>query len=287
MSLEYIKKLNQSIDYLEENICEELEIEEIAQIACLSKFHFQRMFNMLAGYTIAEYIRKRRLTLAAQELASDNSKVIDVAIKYGYSTAESFSKAFSRLHGINPSAVKSTDSKLKAYPRLFFQLKLQGAENMDYKIVEKDEFKVVGKSIQVSTVDGQNFKEIPEFWNQCNQNGFCERLYPHADQLGVLGICMDYEEDKDRMRYMIAVEEPESELDFEVEARAIPANSWAVFEVVGPMPDAIQKVWQRIYSEWFPSTGYEHAGGPELEVYLPGNPEAEDYKSEIWIPIKK
>ncbi|MFP4021703.1 MAG: helix-turn-helix domain-containing protein, partial [Halanaerobium sp.] len=113
--MEYIKSLNKSIDYLEENICEELEVEEIAKIACLSKFHFQRMFNILAGYTIAEYIRKRRLTLAAQELASDNSKVIDVAIKYGYSTAESFSKAFSRLHGINPSAVKSTNSKLKAY----------------------------------------------------------------------------------------------------------------------------------------------------------------------------
>lgn len=287
MSLEYIKSLNKSIDYLEENLCENLEIEEIAQIACLSKFHFQRMFNMLAGYTIAEYIRKRRLTLAAQELSSDNSKVIDVAIKYGYSTAESFSKAFSRLHGINPSAVKSTGSKLKAYPRLFFQLKLQGAKNMDYRIVEKEEFDVVGKSISVSTVDGQNFKEIPEFWNECNKNGFCDKLYPYADELGVLGICMDYEEDKDRMRYMIAVEKSEAELDFEIEERSIPANSWAVFEVTGPMPDAIQKVWKRIYSEWFPSTGYEHAGGPELEVYLPGDPDAENYRSEIWIPIKK
>ncbi len=285
--MEYIKKLNEGIDYLEENICEELEIEKIASISCLSKFHFQRMFHLLSGYTIGEYIRKRRLTMAAQELATTEIKVIDVGIKYGYSTAESFSKAFSRLHGINPSEVKDSKEKLKAYPRLFFQLKLMGAENMDYRIVEKDEFKVVGKSIQVSTVDGENFKEIPEFWNECNQNGFCESLYPYADELGVLGICMDYEEDKDRMRYMIAVEEPESELDFKVESRIIPSNSWAVFEVTGPMPDAIQKVWKRIYSEWFPSTGYEHAGGPELEVYLSGDPDAEDYKSEIWIPIKK
>lgn len=287
ISLEYIKRLNKSIDYLEENICEELEIEEIARISCLSKFHFQRMFHLLSGYTIAEYIRKRRLTLAAQELATDDLKVIDVGIKYGYSTAESFSKAFSRLHGINPSAVKNSKEKLKAYPRLFFQLKLQGAKNMDYRIVEKKEFQVTGKSIEVSTLDGQNFIEIPKFWDECNQNGFCEQLYAYANQWGVLGICMDYEEDKDQMRYMIAVEKPDSDLDFEAEERNIPAGTWAVFEVVGAMPDAIQDVWKRIYSEWFPSTGYQHAGGPELEVYLPGDPAAEDYKSEIWIPIKK
>ena len=284
--LEYIKKLNQSIDYIENNICEDLEVEKIAKISCLSKYHFQRLFHLLSGYTIAEYIRKRRLTLAAQKLATEDIKVIDVAIKYGYSTSESFSKAFSRLHGINPSVVKNSKKRLKAYPRLFFQLKLQGANKMDYRIVAKEKFQVIGKSIEMSTLDGQNFKEIPKFWAECNQDGFCDKLYQYVDELGILGICMDYEEDKDRMKYMIAVEKPEIDLDFEVEEIKIPSNSWAVFEVVGSMPNAIQDVWKRIYSEWFPSTGYEHTGGAELEVYYPGDPSNEDYKSEIWIPIK-
>ena len=286
ISLEYIKKLNQSIDYIENYICEDLEAEKIAKISCLSKYHFQRLFHLLSGYTIAEYIRKRRLTLAAQELATDDIKVIDVAIKYGYSTAESFSKAFSRLHGINPSVVKNSKKKLKAYPHLFFQLKLQGANKMDYRIVEKEEFQVVGKSIEVSTLDGQNFKEIPEFWDVCNQNGFCDKLYQYVDELGILGICMDYEENKDKMKYMIAIKKTEDKLDFEVEEKEIPSNTWAIFEIKGPMPNAIQDVWKRIYSEWFPSTGYEHTRGPELEVYFPGDPSDENYKSEIWIPLK-
>lgn len=285
--MQYIKKMNESIDYIEDNILEDLKIDQIAKVACLSKFHFQRMFHMLTGVTIAEYIRKRRITLAAQELAVGENKIIDLAIKYRYSTAESFSRAFRKMQGISPSNVNGNGNNLKAYPRLSFQLQLKGAEKMNYRIVKKESFKIIGRSIRVSTVDGENYKTIPEFWQEINNNGYCERLSNYMGELGILGVCMDYDPETEKMTYMAAVEKPVNrKLELEVEEKEIPAATWAVFEAVGKMPDAIQKVWKRIYSEWFPSTGYEHAGGPELEVYLPGNPDSEDYKSEIWIPIK-
>jgi len=291
--MEWLEMLNESIDYLEENICNDINVGEAAKTACLSKFHFQRMFHLVTGVTIAEYVRKRRLTLAAQELVTLGSRVIDVALKYGYSTPESFSKAFSRLHGVSPSIVSKTEKEIKAYPRLSFQIQLKGAERMNYKIIEKDAFKVVGKAIRVSTEDGENLKRIPEFWNECNSDGSCESLFAKMGDLGVMGICMGDAGDsgadgEDSMfTYMIAIQKPEETLEIELVEELIPAASWAVFEAIGPMPDAIQDVWKSIYSEWFPSTGYEHAGGPELEIYYPGNPSDKDYKSEVWIPIVK
>jgi len=285
--VEWLERLNESIDYLEENICNDINLDEVAKIACLSKFHFQRMFHLVTGVTITEYVRKRRLTLAAQELVTFNSRVIDVALKYGYSTPESFSKAFRRLHGVNPSNVIDAQKSLKAYPRLSFQIQLKGAEKMKYRIIDKEAFKIIGKSIRVSTENGENLKRIPEFWRESNNNGFYESLAKQMGELGVLGVCMEYDDKENMLAYMIAIEKPEGEMGIDVVEKEIPAATWAVFDSIGPMPDAIQEVWKRIYSEWFPSTGYEHAGGPELEVYYPGDPGDSNYRSEVWIPIVK
>lgn len=258
---------------------------QIAKTACSSTFHFQRMFHMLTGYTVAEYVRKRKLTLAAQELAATKAKVLEIALKYGYDTPESFSKAFRRVHGISPSAAREPGAKLKAHPRISFQLSLKGDKDMDYKIIEKEAFEVVGKSIIVSAKNGENYKNIPLFWKECNENGFSEKLCKAAGKLGMLGICWnDY--DGEKFTYIIAVEKPKEDIQGTKEY-VIPASTWAVFESVGAMPNAIQNLIQRIYSEWFPSTGYEHADAPELEVYPLGDSYSEDYRCEVWVPIIK
>lgn len=285
--MESLERLNQSVGYIEDNICQEIDVKELARIACLSKYHFQRMFHLVTGVTIAEYIRKRRLTLAAQELATKDIKVVDIALKYGYTTPESFSKAFRRLHDISPSKVSESNVTLDAYPRLSFQIQLKGAEKMEYKIIEKEQFKIIGKSIRVSSDQGENFKKIPEFWEECYSDGTCKKLFEQMGSLGVMGVCMEADQEQDEFTYMIAIEKPETDLVGDFDEKDIPASNWAVFESIGPMPDALQDVWKRIYSEWFPSTGYEHAGTPELEIYYPGDPSDSDYKSEVWIPIKK
>ena len=225
--------------------------------------------------------------MAAQELAMANTRVIDVALKFGYDTPESFSKAFRRLHGVSPSTARESGVNLKAFPRISFHLLIKGDKDMDYKIVEKEAFAIVGKSIKVTTKNKQNLKLIPEFWTECCQKGICCELSTNAGELGLLGVCMNFCPEDEELTYMVGVEKPQSKALTGFEEKEIPASTWAVFESVGPMPHAIQQVWDRIFSEWFPATGYEHSGGPEMEVYPPGDNAAEDYRCEVWIPIIK
>ncbi|UOQ84393.1 AraC family transcriptional regulator [Gracilibacillus salinarum] len=283
-----LEKMLESIDYIECHLNEDLLMKDIAAVACMSKFHFQRMFLMLTGYTVSEYIRNRRLTKAAHELVHSKAKVMDVALNYGYESPESFTKAFRKMHGISPSAAKKNPNSLKAYPKLSFQIQLKGDVEMDYKIVEKESFQVVGKSIRTSCVGGENHRNIANFWVESNQNGFTEKLAENGGNLGLLGICLDFDPQQEHITYLIGAEKNIDEFPKDWEERMVPAATWAVFPVHGPMPNAMPKVWERIFSEWFPSTGYQHAGGSEMEVYpSKQDPASEDYYSEIWIPIKQ
>ena len=282
--MEWLNRMSKAVEYMEEHMEEPFNVLEIVKIAYSSEFHFQRMFHMLTGITIAEYVRKRKLTLAAQELAATKSKVLDIALKYGYDTPESFSKAFRRVHGINPSAARVKGAKLKAYPRISFHLSLKGDKDMDYRIAEKEAFRVVGKGIRVPCKDGENFKRIPEFWQESCQNGFSDKLEKISGVMGKLGICWnDYSDEQ--FTYIIAAEKPQGFQESDMQEYEIPASTWAIFESVGPMPGAIQKVWGRIYSEWFPATSFEHADAPDLEVYPFGNADSANYLCEVWIPI--
>lgn len=287
--MKWLSRLTNSLDYIEENIEGKIDIDEVAKISYSSPFHFQRMFYMITDVTIAEYIRKRKLTLAAQELATSRVKVIDVAFKYGYETPEAFTKAFKNLHGITPSAARRPGIKLKAYPRLSFQISIKGDENMDYRIIDKDSYKLIGKSIRVSTKDGENFRNIPKFWKEFDRKGLCNKLIELSDKKDMLGICMDYSKELEEMTYVIAVEKTKDIDIGEFEEFEVPASTWAVFQSIGSVPDAIQKVWKRIYSEWFPATGYEHSGGPEIELYPDEGVclSADDYRCEVWVPIIK
>ncbi|MBM7599743.1 AraC family transcriptional regulator [Virgibacillus halotolerans] len=286
--MEGLQRMTKSIDYIENNLDKEIQIEHAATVACMSKFHFQRMFTMLTGVTVAAYIRNRRLTMAAQELIHSKSKVIDVALKYGYESPESFAKVFRKTHGMSPSEVRYHRHSLKAFPKLSFQIQLKGEEEMDYKIVEKDAFNVIGKDIRTTTIDGANHREIAAFWEDSNQNGFSNELARNAGSLGLLGICMEFDKQQEELTYFIGAEKNVDDMPADWKEKHIPASTWAVFPVHGSIPDAIVNVWERIFSEWFPSTGYEHAGGPEMEIYLDdADAQGEKMRVEVWIPIVK
>lgn len=284
--MDWLIRMKDALDLIEQKMEEQLDIGEIAKVACSSSSHFQRMFLMLTGFTVAEYIRKRKLTLAAQELAMTTSKVLDVALKYGYDSPESFSKAFRKVHGIPPSEARSPGVNLKAFPHISFHLSLKGDKDMDYKIIEKDAFTVIGKSFQ-TTKDGENLRQIPKFWEDCNKDGTTDKLRSIGRDKDLLGICMDIQHDSDQFTYLIAVEDSSGTVAEGLVSRSIPASTWAVFTSEGPLPGAIQNVWKRIFQEWFPATGYEHSGGPDLELYPLGDISAEDYRCEIWVPIVK
>lgn len=279
--------MNDAIEYIEARLGEELDIRGIAQAAASSPFHFQRMFSMLTGTTVADYIRRRRMTLAAQELASTGCRVVDAALKYGYETPESFSKAFSRMHGISPSQAREPGAALKAFPRIFFRISIKGDRDMDYSIIEKEGFEIAGAARKISTRDGVNFAEVPAFWRESYSDGTCEKVCSVSGGGNIYGVCLDFAENGSDFTYMIAADAPKGELPQGFVRRKVPAATWAVFTATGPLPGSVQDVTKRIFSEWFPATGYEHDDAPELEVYLPGDNSSPDYRCEIWIPIKK
>lgn len=285
----WVESIQKAIQYMEEHLLEDLSVEQIAKEANSSVFHFQRTFAILTNMSIADYIRRRRLTLAAQELINTEIKVIDLSFKYGYDTPEAFTKAFRKQHGVTPSDARKKIGNLQSYNRLVIQVNLKGAEPMKYKILEKESFQVVGIKRTYNCKNGENTQGIPLFWDEVNADGTDDLLFQLNDGevKGVLGVCVADENFKDNslIDYWIATdhkgEVPENLLTME-----IPAAKWVVFEVHGPMPDAMQNTWKQIYSEWFPSNSYEHASGPELEVYSSEDASNADYYSEIWIPIK-
>ncbi|MGX9136024.1 AraC family transcriptional regulator [Rummeliibacillus sp. JY-2-4R] len=281
----WLQSIQQAIDYIEENLTENIRAEEVASVANSSSFHFQRAFSLLTGMTLGEYIRGRRLTLAAQEIANTDCKIIDIAYKYGYETPEAFAKAFRKQHGMKPTDARDRSNKIHSYNKLVIKVTLRGAEPMNYKIIEMDSFQVVGVKRTFSCANGEQSPKIAQFWQDVNQDGTSSQLATFIDGTvnGLIGIC-DVTE-KDIMDYWIAASHKD-EYSGNFETYTVPASKWAIFEVHGAMPNAMPIVWQKIFQEWLPSQPYELAQTPELEVYGDGNPYSDDYYSEIWVPIK-
>ncbi|MFB4211608.1 effector binding domain-containing protein [Shouchella sp. JSM 1781072] len=284
-----IDVLQETIDYMETHLCEPLTIGEIAKQANVSPFHFQRLFAVLTDMSVGDYLRKRRLTLAAQELVRSDLKIIDLAYKYQYETPEAFTKSFRKQHGVTPSAIRKGLGKVNAYNRLVVHVKLKGANPMRYRVVERDEFQVIGTRRTYSLKNDENTREIPKMWDQAAKDGTIATLAQlnNGEIKALMGVCVDHQVNTslEKVEYWIAAESSASESD-EFEKLVLPASTWGVFEVHGPAPSAIQKVWKEIFSEWFPSNPYEHAGTPELEVYVDEDSMKEDSYAEIWIPLK-
>lgn len=278
--MEWIKSLNSAIDYIEENIYSDMSCKDISEHIYSSSFHFQRVFSLLTGMTVGEYIRNRRLSMAGQELTMSSSKVIDIALKYGYNTPESFSKAFSRFHGITPKQAKSEGSNLKSFNRLIIKIQLEGGNIMDYKIVKREEYKILAKTRYFTSEN--SVVEIPKFWSDYYSEGLNEIV------CGMLGICEQEKSGCKEYRYGIGCEcSDDEDIPKGFEKLTIPEYTWAVFKCVGPMPDTIQNVWKKIYSEWLPQSEYELIPDYDIELYTDGDNKSKDYVSEIWIPVKK
>ena len=289
--MEWSERMNAAIDYIEDNLADEIDFNDAAKKACCSLFHFQRMFMVIIGVTPSEYARRRRLTLAARELTSANAKVIDLALKYGYDSPDSFTRAFRNVHGITPQAAREPGVKLAAYPRVSFHIKLEGGNDVEYKIVKKPAFTVAGRIKRFTTDVQQNMAQIGQWFLEFLSSPEHQKLLdfggnkPGAVTGGIkLGICFR-ENKEERWSYAIAVELPKGKSPQPYKTLDVPASTWAVFET---HVDDIEKCWRQIFSEWFPSTGYEHTGGPEMEVYLLGDPDdPATWKCQIWVPVVK
>ncbi len=278
--MEWIERLNDAVGYIEEHLTEEIDYERLGKIACCSSYHFQRMFTYMAGVPLYEYIRRRRMSLAAVDLQSTGIKIIDVAGKYGYNSPTAFNRAFQSVHGIAPSAVKNEGVSVKSFPPVSFKIIVKEVEEMNYRIETKDAFRIVGVSVPLEKDIEKNFAVIPRKWQETAVNGTLQKLTGLMDTqpMGVLGVstCNDTEP----WRYYIAV--ASSQTDRDLEEYTVPAATWAVFPGTGTN-QSIQDLERRIVTEWLPTSGYEYGSAPDVEVYL--NPDPQNAQYEVWIPV--
>ena len=280
--MKWVERLNQSIVYIEEHLTGEIDYERLGQIACCSAYHYQRMFTYMAGVTLAEYIRRRKMSLAAVDLRGKKEKIIDIAEKYGYSSPTAFNRAFQSVHGIAPSAVKNDGVSVKSFPPLTFTIAVKGVEELNYRIETKDAFRIIGVSAPLHKEVEQNFTVVPQMWQDVAMNGTIQKLAGMMDvpPMGLLGVsvCNDDEPGK----YCIAVSSTKNSSEFE--EYTVPASTWAIFPGSG-INRSIQQLEQRIITEWLPASGYEYANAPDIEVYL--NPDPQNAQYEVWIPVRK
>lgn len=279
--MEWIEQLNNAISYIEENLTEAIDYEQLGRIACCSSYHFQRMFAYMAGVPLSEYIRRRRMSLAAVELQG-GARIIDVAGRFGYSSPTAFNRAFQAVCGIAPSAVKNEGVSIKSFPPISFKITVKGVEEMNYRIETKDAFRIVGVSVPLDKDIEKNFAVIPSKWQEISTNGTLQRLIGLMDTppMGVLGVSTC--NDKEPWRYYIAVST--SQTGEGLEEYTVPAAVWAVFSGSGTN-QSIQELERRIVTEWLPSSGYEYGNAPDIEVYI--NPDPANAQYEVWIPVTK
>ena len=280
--MEWVKRLNDSMRYIEEHLTEDMDYEQLGRTACCSPYHFQRMFTYMAGVTLSEYIRRRKMSLAAVDLQSSNEKIIDIAEKYGYHSPTAFNRAFQNVHGTAPSAVREKGASVKAFPPITFTIAVKGAVEMNYRIEKKKSFRIVGIWKPLEQEIEKNFMMVPSMWQNAAADGTIPRLagLMDAEPKGLLGVSAC--DSGEQWRYWIAVSSTKEAEG--LEEYVVPEFTWAVFPGSGT-GQSIQELEQRIVSEWLPASGYEYADGPDIEVYL--NPDPQNTQYEVWIPVVK
>ena len=270
--------IHNALSYIETNLTEDLKVEDIAAKAFLSTFYFQRIFGAMCGISVGEYIRCRRLTLAGEELAGSDARVIDIGVKYGYDSPDSFNRAFQRFHGISPSAAKKTGARLISFPPIRIKQTLEDIHMMEYRIVEKLQFTVMGVSRKFHPET--SYQKIPEYWTEMFGK-------PDFPLMGVYGICMDGNGPDGEFDYWIADNYiPWQEIPTGCKSMVIPGGTWAVFPCkLKTLQDTNSRMWQ----EWLPNCReYRLSGSYNLEVY--GPPCEEDQGEtyvELWLPVEK
>lgn len=295
--MEWIESIKKSINYLEENLLEKDNVENVAKEVGISSFYLQKGFKVTTEISMSEYVKNRRLYLAGLDVIADKTKIIDIAFKYGYNTPESFTKAFTRFHGVTPSGLRKNPSSIKIYLPLKIVVSVQGGNNMDFTVEKMNSFKVIGFEREFSSETG--YEKAPKFWDEIISKYFsrlCNGKRPENEideticncRVGEYGVCIDEDVPEGKFRYLIAGIYTEGEVPQGMTVYEIPELEWVKFRCVGPTPVAIQSVNTKIFKEWLPGNpDYEIAKGINIEWYGMGDNQSPDYEAAIWIPVKR
>ncbi|WP_149359368.1 AraC family transcriptional regulator [Lolliginicoccus suaedae] len=283
-----LDRLNDAMDHIENNLEHTIDAADLSRIALTSEYHLRRMFSALAGVPLSEYIRRRRLTVAGAAVLADEETLLDIAVRYGYGSGEAFARAFKAFHGIGPGEARQKRSALRSQPRMSFRLIVEGSTEMDYRIEDKPAFRIVGKKARVPIVHEGDNRAIIDFVRGIDP-AVSQQLAQLSDQQpeGIVGVCASIADNRaegSEIDYyhgvVTSAEAPEG-----FDSLDVPAGKWAVFEVSGAFPHAIQYLWRDVFTQWFPSNPYRSVAGPEIlrtQMSTDGNGEA-----HLWLPVER
>jgi AraC family transcriptional regulator len=292
--MDYIACISRTLDFIEENLQETITLESLSEIACFSPYHYHRVFQALVGDSVMEYVRKRRLTRAAELLYYSEVKVIDIAMEVGFQYHESFNRAFKKFYGVSPIQYRTANAL--AGPLLgkasLKKITVQGGQIMEPKLITKPTFHIIGYELKTKNIDGQNNKDIPEFWQVYLQNKLYENIPNPLNCKQELGICTDFSTETGEFVYVIGMEVREGTAAPEgLVYKTFPEMEYVVFTTPesdeATFSNSIQSTWNYIFTEWFPKSGYEHAGILDFELYDERCHGTDRKVIDIYIPVKK
>ncbi|MBO5349659.1 MAG: AraC family transcriptional regulator [Clostridia bacterium] len=274
--MNYINELQKAIDYIEDNLENNINFEIVAKEVGMSAFYFHRIFSSVIGISPTTYIRNRRLTVAAQEISKNNENILDIALKYGFESHEAFSRAFKNFHGVVPKMAKTDGNEFKNFSKANLDIEVNINNILGYRIESKDIIKV---SAFFRKFNIENKDEIPKYWKELKESGALEKI-SNKYKKDLLGICIGTQSDFE-YKYGIGIEQTEDiDTNIEMEKIEIPKSKWVVFKCEGQDEKNINELWSRIYKEFFITSSYKQCMDIDFELY-------DDENTEIWIPISK
>ena len=289
--MDLLTQLNNAVKYIEENISDDIQLEKVSGATNYSPYHFGRLFYYITDMPISEYIRKRKLSLAAMELQNATIKVLDLAVKYGYDSADSFTRAFIKQHGITPTEARRNGVILKLFPPITFQIKIQGVQEMNWRIEEKEAFEVFGIE---RIFKNDETSKVPELWSaeRYNKLVYAAGGDPNNEKPGISivnAICDYYETGEDTFPYMLCAFKKDGSKTDGYKIVQIPKTTWAIFrsEEVDRRGTNILNLYQRAYSEWLPSSGYDKSSESNMDMEIYYMTDNNKYFEEVWIPVVK
>lgn len=276
--MDWVERMNRTLDYLEANLCDDIRPAEISRLMACPYTVFQRMFGPLTGVQLSEYLRRRRLTLAAEELRRTRLRILDIAVKYGYDSADAFSVAFKRMHGVTPQDARGSEAKLTFYPRLTFTLSIAGVTEMAYRFLECAPFQVMGVRRVTPTGGGT--------WGIVKSDGSAEMLAALCGHFCDLGLCFGFDSEGNN-DYFCGVEWPGAPVSG-FDTFQYPAVSWLVFIAKGSISGGVLgQTWKRVYGEFMPQSSFRQLDLPTIEKYVLWDEAADACNVEIWIPVEQ
>jgi AraC family transcriptional regulator len=282
--MDLIEKLNSVLDYIEDNLKEQIDLDDLSKITHLSYYHFTRVFSALTGMGISEYIRNRRLSEAANEIIESDTKIIDIAFDYQYTTPESFSKAFKSFHKTSPKQARNLRSSLIYFPKLSFNITISGERSLTYRIFDAEETYYLGKSVRLNS-NLRKFNDEKVFWKKFVDGNFYESIKTHMIDDCFIGVVYDIDPIKEEFSFMVGIKVNKGVKVEGFDNAEVPSARFAVFERTGPMPKALENFKSSIFTDWFPKTDYKIVPTAEIERYHKVD-RNQEVTFEYWISIE-